>query len=89
MHTHNILNVETTTARGRKVASAGDSSLWSVHQTATFLGYADGTVRNLIAGGRLPKVKLATGATRIPSDAVRAFAYGRSPEAKGHNEGPR
>lgn len=61
-------------------------ALWTVRQSAAFLGYADGTVRNLISSGRLgPRVKLATGATRIPSEAVRAFAYGRTAEAKGQD----
>jgi hypothetical protein len=82
MNTYKIL--DPTTTRGAE-GPDGSSSLWSVRQTASFLGYADGTVRNLVAKGQLPKIKLATGATRIPSEAVRAFAYGRSAQAKGQN----
>lgn len=54
------------------------TALWTVRQSAAFLGYADGTVRNLLAKGALPRVKLPTGSTRIPSEAVRAFGYGHS-----------
>ena len=58
--------------------SPSEGALWTVRQSGSFLGYADGTIRNLLAKGALPRVKLPTGSTRIPSEAVRAYAYGRS-----------
>jgi excisionase family DNA binding protein len=62
--------------RKNKTQLSEPTALWTVHQAASFLGYADGTIRNLLANGTLPRVKLPTGSTRIPSEAVRRFGYG-------------
>jgi len=72
----------TTVNRKTRTQTYEQPALWTVHQTAAFLGYADGTVRNLLAKGTLPRVKLPTGSTRIPSEAVRAFGYGQTGKQK-------
>jgi excisionase family DNA binding protein len=68
----------------RKSKNQPGESLWTVQTAADFLGYSDGTVRNLIGQGKLPRVKLPTGAIRIPSEAVKTFGYGAAQPRNSH-----
>jgi excisionase family DNA binding protein len=68
----------------RKSKNQPGESLWTVQTAAAFLGYSDGTVRNLLTQGKLPRVKLPTGAIRIPSEAVKTFGYGSAQPKDAH-----